>query len=136
LRETGYLDRLTEAARDSFWQTMADDLIKYTRAYQDRLPDLLERFEEHELPETFKIRIQSAGRKDNITLNTGEAIAWAFRYALVDENPFLRDSMKWVLSIATKVDNFSALVMEVIIYLASLIYDGELFEQKGDPLTR
>ena len=94
--------------------------------------DLLEKFEEHELPEIFKIRIQSAGRKDNITLNTGEAIAWAFRYALVDENPFLRDSMKWVLSMATKVDNFSALVVEVIIYLASLVYEGELFERKGN----
>jgi GTPase SAR1 family protein len=133
LRETSYLDRLAEEAQDAFWQAMADDLIKYTSTYQDRLLELLEKFEEHELPEAFKLRIRSAGRKDNITLNTGEAIAWALRDALADKNPFLRDSMKWLFCTATKVDSISELVVELIVYLVSLIYDGELFDQKDDP---
>ncbi|MEW5959100.1 MAG: hypothetical protein AB1801_15315 [Chloroflexota bacterium] len=127
LRQTRYLERRSQQEQDEFWQAAADALIERAHLYRHDILDLLARLEPGEVPEEFKIRIRNAGRKESIDFNIGEAVIWAINKALQDENPFLRNFIKWVFHTAANVRSLTELAVELIIYLIGFIDEGETF---------
>jgi hypothetical protein len=129
LRREGYLDQLDEEGRPRFWRTAADDLVKYGGQYREQWTTLVEMFGEGELPSEFRVRILNPSQEYNIDLNMGEAVAFALAYGLQDENPFLRDLIKWTFYRGLEVDSLADLLLELVMRLLDLIYVGRRFSE-------
>jgi membrane protein YqaA with SNARE-associated domain len=122
LRREGYLDQLDEEGRARFWRTAADDLVKYGGQHREQWATLVEMFDEGELPSEFRVRVLNPGQEYNIDLNMGEAIAFALVYGLEDENPFVRDLIKWAFYRGLEADGLADLLLELMMRLINLIY--------------
>lgn len=123
--QTGYLDRFSEDERNEFWRNAADSLVEFASSYREYLLDLLERFDPGDLPEEFSVRIRNATRKSSIEFNTGEAVMWAFNNALQDQNPFLRDFLKWFIHMTSSANSIKDWAIEILTYLIDFLYPGE-----------
>jgi hypothetical protein len=123
--QTGYLDRFSEDERNEFWRNAADSLVEFASSYREYLLDLLERFDPGDLPEEFSVRIRNATRKSSIEFKTGEAVMWAFNNALQDQNPFLRDFLKWFIHMTSSANSIKDWAIEILTYLIDFLYPGE-----------
>jgi hypothetical protein len=132
LRREGYLDQLDEEGRARFWRTAADDLVKYGGQYREQWATLVEMFGEGELPSEFRVRILNPSQEYNIDLNLQEAIAAALSYGLEDENPFLRDLIKWAFYTGAEADSLEDFLLEVVMRLIDLIYVGRRFSEEEE----
>ena len=132
LRREGYLEQLDEEGRARFWRTAADDLVKYGGQHREQWATLVEMFGEGDLPSEFRVRILNPGQEYNIDLNMGEAIVFALVHGLQDENPFVRDLIKWAFYRGLEVDSLADLLLDLVMRLIDLIYVGRRFSEEEE----
>jgi hypothetical protein len=133
LLEEKYFERLSEEELLQFWQKAAEDLILYAGEYQQQFLGLITHLREKNLSEglraalqetenrmSVKLRDQAAGADDEqlADTQTGEALAWAVRNALYEENSYflnlLQSFLRNVARASSTEDAMIALMQEVI----------------------
>jgi hypothetical protein len=102
------------------------------RAYHaDVVDDFLAELSDAEMAPEMKRAIQNRGATESLGMLLGTAGAWFARDFLVDDDPYMRNFLKWLLHRATECNSFDEWVRPMLKRLINVVYGGPVFQVPG-----
>jgi hypothetical protein len=119
-------------AYDKFWDHFVEKVTLGAAAFKHDLIDFVAQFEDHQMDNDVKTRILNAQPKEDLGLQLAEAGLIYLRHVLRNEDSTVREFFQWVFERALVVKSLNIWVVDFIVYLANLVYGGQLFAAFDD----
>ena len=118
-----------------FAADLAEPLISAfarVRVYHSEVvDDFLAELPDHEMSPEMKKAIEMHGTDESLGMLLGTSAAWFAHDILIDENPFMRRMLEWLLVQATESSSLNEWVILLVKQIVNVAYGQQVFQVHG-----